>query len=114
MLLWMAIFTIDTGNFPMFYNPTYFLSKEEVDEMGKHIKKQCKKPPWAYQKLIPDEAIDSCKTSYEAADGSKKKAAMDNFNNTDVMVLICHHNIPLFFVNINNPGEQQKYTLALI
>ena len=39
---------------------------------------------------------------------------MDNFNDTGVMALICHHDIPLFFANIDSPGEQQKYALALI
>ena len=85
-----------------------------MDKLGKHVEKQCKKPPRTYRKLIPDEAIDSCETSYEAADGSKKKAAMDNFDDTGVMALICCHDIPLFFANIDSPGEQQKYALALI
>ncbi|KAG2160029.1 uncharacterized protein EDB93DRAFT_1237264 [Suillus bovinus] len=30
------------------------------------------------------------------------------------MALICHHNIPLFFANIDSPSVQQKYTVALI
>lgn len=103
-----------SGDCPSFYDPTYFLPKEDVDELGKHVEKQRKKPPRTYQKLVPDEAIDSCETSYEAADGSKKKAAMDNFDDTGVMALICRHDIPLFFANIDSPGEQQKYALALI
>ncbi|KAG9309293.1 hypothetical protein JVU11DRAFT_10780 [Chiua virens] len=103
-----------SGDCPSFYDPTYFLPKEEVDEMGKHAEKQRKKPPRTYQKLVPDEAVDTCETSYEAADGSKKKAAMDNFDDTGVMALICRHDIPLFFANIDSPGEQQKYALALI
>ncbi|KAI9464332.1 hypothetical protein HD554DRAFT_2206255 [Boletus coccyginus] len=65
----MAIFTISTDD-PL-----------DVDELGKHIKKQCKKP----------------------LNGSKKKAAMDNFDDTGVMVLICRHDIPLFFANIDSP-----------
>ena len=28
--------------------------------------------------------------------------------------MVCHHDIPLFFVNIDTPGEQQKYTVTLI
>ena len=39
---------------------------------------------------------------------------MDNFDDTGVMVLICCHDIPLFFANIDTPGEQQKYSIALI
>jgi hypothetical protein len=30
------------------------------------------------------------------------------------MSLICRHDIPLFFANIDTPGEQQKYAIALI
>ena len=63
---------------------------------------------------MPDEAIDQCETSYEAADGKKQKAAIDSFDDTGVMALICHHDIPLFFANINTPGEQQKYPVTLI
>lgn len=103
-----------SGDCPSFYEPAYFLPKEIVDEMGNHFEKQRKKPARTYRKLVPDEAIDLCETSYEAADGSKKKAAMDSFDDTGVMALICRHDIPLFFANIDSPGEQQKYALALI
>lgn len=30
------------------------------------------------------------------------------------MALICRHDIPLFLANIDMPGEQQKYSIALI
>jgi hypothetical protein len=30
------------------------------------------------------------------------------------MSLVCRHDIPLFFANIDTPGEQQKYAVALI
>jgi hypothetical protein len=30
------------------------------------------------------------------------------------MALVCRHDIPLFLANIDTPGEQQKYTVALI
>ncbi|KAG1845046.1 hypothetical protein C8R48DRAFT_780054 [Suillus tomentosus] len=64
--------------------------------------------------IIPNEAIDQCESSYEAADGKKQKAAMDSFDDTGLMALICRHNIPLFFANIDTPGEQQKYAVALL
>ena len=63
---------------------------------------------------MPDEAIDQCETLYEAADGKKQKAAIDCFDDTGIMALICRHDIPLFFANIDTPGEQQKYSIALI
>ena len=63
---------------------------------------------------MPDEAIDQCETLYEVANGKKQKAAIDSFDDTGVMALICPHDIPLFFTNINTPGKQQKYPVALI
>ena len=39
---------------------------------------------------------------------------MDIFDDTGIMALISHHNTPLFFANIDTPGEQQKYSIALI
>jgi len=63
---------------------------------------------------VPDEAIDQCETLYEAADGKKQKAAIDSFDDTGVMALICRHDIPLFLANIDTPGEQQKYSIALV
>ncbi|KAF8124776.1 hypothetical protein EV363DRAFT_1177524 [Boletus edulis] len=102
------------GDSPPFYDPSYFLSKEQVDAMGDHIAKARKKPIKSYQQIVPDEAIDECETSYEAADGHKEKAATEAFDDTGLMVLICRHDIPLFFANIDTPGEQQKFPLALI
>ena len=37
--------------------------------------------------MVPDKAIDQCKGSYKAADGQKQKMAMDNFDDSGVMVL---------------------------
>ena len=39
---------------------------------------------------------------------------MESFDNTGLMALICRHDIPLFFANVDTLGEQQKYALALI
>jgi hypothetical protein len=39
---------------------------------------------------------------------------MDHFDNTGLIALICRHNIPLFFTNIDTPGEQQKYAVSLL
>jgi hypothetical protein len=68
----------------------------------------------AHAPLVPDEAIDLRENAYEAADGKKQKAAMDSFDDTGIMALICRHDIPLFFASIDSPGEQQKYSVALI
>ena len=85
------------GNSPSFYNPSYFLSKEQVNAMGDRIAKAQKKPVKSYQQIVPDEAIDECESSYEAADGKKEKATTEAFDDTGLMALICRHDIPLFF-----------------
>lgn len=102
------------GDCPRFYEPTYFLPKQFVDAVGSRIDAQRKQPAKVHAPLVPDEAIDLCKNAYQAADGKKQKAAMDSFDDTGIMALICRHDIPLFFANIDSPGEQQKYFVLLI
>ncbi|KAH7902789.1 hypothetical protein BJ138DRAFT_1021515, partial [Hygrophoropsis aurantiaca] len=101
------------GNCPSFYDPVYVLPKHQVDAVGSRIERLRKRPPRVYKSPIPDEALDQCERTYEAADGKKQKAAMDSFDDTGFMALICRHDIPLFFANIDTPGEQQKYSIAL-
>ncbi|KAG1878248.1 hypothetical protein F4604DRAFT_1880298 [Suillus subluteus] len=81
------------GDCPRFYDPTYFLPKAQVNNVGQHILSQHKHAP-------------KIRTSL--------KAVMDSFDDTGIMALICRHDIPLFFANIDSPGEQQKYAVALI
>ena len=102
------------GYSPSFYEPSYFIPKAQVDTVGQHIDRARQHPTKWLQSTVPDEAIDQCEASYEAADGQKQKTAMDNFDDTGLMALICRHDIPLFFANIDTPGEQQKYGIALI
>ncbi|KAG2104041.1 uncharacterized protein F5147DRAFT_775752 [Suillus discolor] len=102
------------GDSPHFYDPSYFLPKVQVDAIGHHITRSHKSAPKLHVSHVPDEVINLCENSYKAVDGKKQKAAMDSFDNTGLMVLICRHDIPLFFANIDSPGEQQKYSVALI
>ena len=102
------------GDCPQFYEPTYFIPKAQVDTIGHHIACARQRPSKLAPSAIPDEAIDQCEASYEAADGQKQKMAMDNFDDSGVMALICRHDIPLFLANIDTPGKQQKYGIALI
>ena len=36
------------------------------------------------------------------------------FDDTGLAALVCRHDIPLFFANIDTPGEQQKYMVGLL
>ncbi|KAG2121677.1 hypothetical protein BD769DRAFT_1629375 [Suillus cothurnatus] len=70
------------GDCPCFYNPAYFLPKAQVDEVRHCIQSLHKCAPKKHTLAVPDEVIDQCKYSYEAADGKKQKAAMDSFDDT--------------------------------
>ena len=102
------------GDSPSFYEPSYFVPKAQVDAIGRCIDCARQHPAKSPQSSVPNEAIDQCEDLYEAVDGQKRKAAMDNFDDTGLMALICQHDIPLFFANIDTPGKQQKYSVSLI
>ncbi|KAF8452783.1 hypothetical protein L210DRAFT_3608606 [Boletus edulis BED1] len=102
------------GDCPIFFEPAYFIPKSQVDAMGQRILQARKRSPRDRREIVPDVAVDQCESSYEAADGKKQKTAMDCFDDTGLMALICRHDSPLFFANIDTPGEQQKFSIALI
>jgi len=102
------------GDSLLFYEPSYLLPKAQIDAVGRRIDRARRHPSKGSQSEVPDEAIDQCEASYEAADGQKQKASTDAFDDTGLMALICRHDIPLFLANIDTPGEQQKYSIALI
>ncbi|GLB38031.1 hypothetical protein LshimejAT787_0410820 [Lyophyllum shimeji] len=104
----------DAGDCPKFYDAEYFLSKEQVDSVGVRIDQARKKRVKTRTAHVPDEAIDECQSSHLAGSGSNSKTNMETFDDGGVMALVCRHNIPLFLANIDTPGEQQKYGIALI
>ena len=91
-----------------------FVPKTFVDRVGDRIAAQRKVQPNVYKRKVPDEAIDGCKASHEAANENKKHLTTEVFDDTGLMALVCRHDIPLFFANIDTPGEQQKYAVALV
>lgn len=103
-----------SGDGPHFHNPLYFLSKEEVDRVGDRIEAARKKAPRPFKSKVPDEAIDECEASHAAANSNKQKTDMGHFDDTGIAALVCRHGIPIFMANIDTPGEQQKYAIALI
>ncbi|KAK0187527.1 hypothetical protein F5146DRAFT_933977 [Armillaria mellea] len=103
------------GDCPDFYDPRYILSKREVDEAGTRIeiarKAGVKKD---YSPKIPDIAVDEDEKSFEAADEKKEKTQGGRYDDRGLAALVCRHDIPLFLANVDTPGEQQKYAVALI
>ncbi|KAM6496639.1 hypothetical protein JOM56_007112, partial [Amanita muscaria] len=102
------------GQCPKFFDPEYMLPKEFVDSVGTRIEAARRSRPKVYQPLVPDEAVNECEESHEAADIKKQKATMERFDDTGLMFLVCRHDIPLFCANIDSPGEHQKYAIALL
>ncbi|KAL4071964.1 hypothetical protein J3A83DRAFT_4358317 [Scleroderma citrinum] len=84
------------SDFPLFYKPSYFLSKAQVDTVGWCIDQAHQHPSAMSQLAVPNKVIDECEASYEAADSKKQKTALDSFDNMDML------------------GEQQKYSVALL
>lgn len=82
--------------------------------VGSRIEGLRKTPKKHCQPRVLDKAIDECESSHTAGSGSTVKTNMDKFNDAGIMLLGCHHDIPLFFANIDSPGEQQKYAIALL
>ncbi|RDB30958.1 hypothetical protein Hypma_000078 [Hypsizygus marmoreus] len=103
-----------SGECPKFYDPTYTIPKEQVDAVGDHIERARAKKPKKYTPEVPDESVDDCENSYTTGNGANSKTNMEKFDDSGTMALVCRHDIPLFLANIDTPGEQQKYAIALI
>jgi Kyakuja-Dileera-Zisupton transposase len=103
-----------SGDTSHFYAAKHFIPKSEVDIVGKRIDKARKANPKALLPKVPDEAIDACKESYHAAKGDQQNAGTRRCDVNGLMALVCRHDIPIFFTDIDTPGEQQKYAVALI
>ena len=101
------------GDGPSYHDPEYILPKAVVNQVGERIKRARKAPACPYKPIVPDEAVDECEDSYGAAKGNHQ-ADSAKFDATGWMSLVCRHDIPLFFANIDTPGKQQKYSIALL
>ncbi|KAJ7575335.1 hypothetical protein C8J56DRAFT_1032566 [Mycena floridula] len=99
------------GDTPSFYCPSHFVSKKDVDDTHASIDLARKRP--APKQKLPNEAVDGCKESHQAAKPERKKG-QPQFNDHGLMSLVCRHDVPLLFANIDTPGEGQQYAVALI
>ncbi|KAK1219275.1 hypothetical protein PQX77_018011 [Marasmius sp. AFHP31] len=101
------------GDGASFHQSTQFLSKDFVDKVGARIAEARGRPPRERSTGLPDDIVDADQDSYKAASGDNKRQSNEAFDENSVMALVCRHDIPLFLVSIDTPGEQQKFAIAL-
>jgi len=66
------------------------------------------------QTPLPDDTLDDCEKVFIATQGHIAKVNSNIFADTGLMALVCHHDCPLFLVNLSSTGKCQYYALALI
>ncbi|KAJ7360845.1 hypothetical protein DFH08DRAFT_1031198 [Mycena albidolilacea] len=94
------------GDGPIAYDASYFVSKEKVAQVDARINEARKRKPANCKPAIPQEALDACQESWKAAGEKKQKADPKHYDANGVFVL--------FLCDIDTPGEQQKYIVALM
>ncbi|KAJ7344058.1 hypothetical protein DFH08DRAFT_810591 [Mycena albidolilacea] len=102
------------GDGPILYDPSYFISKEKVARVEEQINGAWKKQPRTFNPAIPQEALDACQESWNAANEKKQKTDTKHYDASGVFVMTCCHSQVLFLCDIDTPGEQQKYIVALL
>ncbi|KAF7972323.1 hypothetical protein HWV62_18424 [Athelia sp. TMB] len=103
-----------SGDGPHFHDAAQIVPKDTVDAVGNRINAARKRPPRKFRPQVPEEIIQECQDSHTAADGRKAKTDMGHFDDAGLMAMVCRHDVPLFVANIDTPGEQQKYGVALM
>jgi Kyakuja-Dileera-Zisupton transposase len=104
--------TVDEGK--QYHVPPYYIGKEFVDNIGDAMAAAKAKPAKARAPKVPDEAVDGCEDGHIAGKGTNVKTSTQIYDDTGTMALCCRHDIPIFVANIDTPGEQQKYAVALL
>ncbi|KAJ7580115.1 hypothetical protein C8J56DRAFT_795492 [Mycena floridula] len=103
-----------------FHANRHFVPKSFVDVVRLRTAKARGRAPKDHRPVVPDIAIDGCKESHKAAkaseaqDDTNGKPKPSKFDDKGLMALVCRHDIPLLFANIDTPGEGQEYGLALL
>ncbi|KAJ7435827.1 hypothetical protein FB451DRAFT_1461458 [Mycena latifolia] len=72
------------------------------------------KKPREVNPPIPQEAIDACQASWDAANDKKQKVDPKRHDASGVFVLTCRHSQVLFLCDIDTLGERQEFIVALM
>ncbi|KAJ7801139.1 hypothetical protein B0H14DRAFT_2386691, partial [Mycena olivaceomarginata] len=102
------------GDGPISYDPSFFIPKHKVDAVARKIDAARKRPAAKVKPFMPQEVIDACQESWDAANENKRKADPKRYDASGIFVLTCRHGQVLFLCNIDTPGEQQRYIIAMV
>jgi hypothetical protein len=102
------------GDGPISYDPNYFLSPEKVHRARDKVAEAWKKAPAKNKSPVPNEAVDGCKETWDAANEKKQKADPKRYDSSGIFAMTCRHSQVLFLANIDTPSEQQHYIVALL
>ncbi|KAJ7339964.1 hypothetical protein DFH08DRAFT_704657 [Mycena albidolilacea] len=102
------------GDGPIDYDPTYFVPKENIAKVNERIIEARKRKSTTYKPRIPQDAIDACQESWNAANEKKQNTDPKYYDASGVFVMTCRHLQVIYLCDIDTPGEQQKYIVALM
>ncbi|EJD33013.1 hypothetical protein AURDEDRAFT_77284 [Auricularia subglabra TFB-10046 SS5] len=96
------------------YDMQSFVPKEFVDAVGAAHDECRQRPARPYNSVVLLAAVKACESSHTAADGSRVKCGGEKHDDRGLVAIVCRHDVPLFICNVDTPGEQFKYGLALL
>jgi hypothetical protein len=102
------------GDGPISYDPSYFISSEKVHRARDKVAEARKKAPAKPHSHTPTETVDGCEETWNAANEKKQKADPKRYDASGIFAMTCRHSQVLFLANIDTPGEQQHYLVALM
>ncbi|KAJ7078554.1 hypothetical protein B0H15DRAFT_1000961 [Mycena belliarum] len=102
------------GDGPISYDPSFFIPKHKVDAVAQKIDVARKRPAAKVKPFMPQEVIDACQESWDAANENKRKADPKRYDASGIFVMTCRHGQVLFLCNVDTPGEQQRYIIAMV
>jgi len=97
------------------YEHVFMIPPSRVAAAAARIDAAHSRPARPVRKLaVPEDAIDCCEEAHDAADDTRHKTNTSEYDDKGIGAMVCRHDHPLCFVNVDTPGESQKYAIACI
>ncbi|KAJ6469415.1 hypothetical protein C8R45DRAFT_837134 [Mycena sanguinolenta] len=100
------------GDGPIGYTPCFFIPQGDIDAVATKITQVRGNPCPNVRPPIPQDAIDGCEATFQAANEKAQRGDPKRYDASGVFLMTCRHGQILFFCNIYTPGEQQRYIIA--